>query len=90
METDKILSAAQDCEFYFSTFAKYLNDPILLDDDIGTSKRFKSIMLNTRERIRGFLLYNSTLSGGVFTATPIDELKSKCNFEVNELLKARK
>jgi hypothetical protein len=91
-ETDKALSAAQDCESYFSIFAEFLGDPLLLDEsnDMVTSKRFKSIQLNTRERIRNFLLYNQMLSGGVFTATPIDERKAKCSFDANMLLKARK
>jgi len=91
-ETDKVLSAAQDCESYFSIFAEFLGDPLLLDEsnDMVTSKKFKSIQLNTRERIRNFLLYNQMLSGGVFTATPIDERKAKCSFDANTLLKARK
>lgn len=91
-ETYKVLDDAMDCESYFRVFAKYLGDPLLLNKDeyILTSKRFKSIQLNTRERIRGYLLHEKKLSGGVFDSTKISELKSKCSFDVDTLLKARK
>jgi len=89
-ETDKVLSAAQDCASYFSSFAEFFNEPILLDKNIVVSKKFKSIMLNTRERIKNYLLYNQKLSGGIFASTPLDELKVKCKFDVEILLKVRK
>ena len=91
-ETYKVLDAAQDCESYFRVFAKYFSEPLLLKkkEYILTSKKFKSIMLNTRERIRNYLLHEQKLSGGVFSSTPIDKRKSKCSFEVDTLLKDRK
>ncbi|GIT98512.1 hypothetical protein [Sulfurovum sp. TSL1] len=91
-ETYKIMDAALDCESYFRVFAKYLGDPLLLNKNeyILTSKRFKSIQLNTKERIRGYLLHEQILSGGVFPATKISKLKAQCEFDVDTLLKKRK
>ncbi len=91
MEVDKAITAAQDCASYFEDDADEFGDPILLNDtDIVTSKKFKSIQLNTAPRIRAYLEYNRNLSGQVFTLTPIDQLKKQCAFDVDKLLKERK
>jgi len=91
MEVDKVITAAQDCASYFETFANFFGDPILLKNtDIVTSKKFKSIQLNTAPRIRAYLEYNRNLSGQVFTSTQIDKQKEQCAFDVDKLLKERK
>ncbi len=89
-EVDRVLTAAQDCAGYFEDDADEFGDPILLDTDIVTSKKFKSIMLNTASRIRAYLEYNRNLSGGVFTLTHADKEKEKCTFDVEQMLKDRK
>jgi len=89
-EVDKVLTAAQDCSIYFQGFADIFGEPLVLKKSIVTSKKFKSIMLNTKERIRAYLEYNRNLSGGVYEATKIKNMKSKCTFDVEEMLKDRK
>ena len=89
-DVDKVLFDARDCGSYFTLFAKFFNEPILLSRNIVTSKQFKSVMLNTEPRIRAYLEYNRNLSGGVYDSTDIDEMKSKCAFDVDKLLKARR
>lgn len=89
-ETSKIMDNAMDCESYFKNDADMYGDPILIKDRIITSRKFKSIQLNTEERIRGYLQYNRNLSGGVFTLTHINKQKEKCAFDVVQMLKDRK
>ena len=89
-EVDKVLTKAQDCASYFEDDADEFGDPILLDTDIVTSKKFKSIQLNTEVRIRAYLEYNRNLSGGVFSLTPTNKLKEQCTFEIEQMLKDRK
>ena len=89
-EVAKIMDDAQDCNFYFMDDANEYGEPILLNEDITTSKKFKSIMLNTAPRIRAYLEYNRNLSGGVYELTDGDKEKEKCTFDVDKLLKARK
>jgi len=89
-EVDKVLTKAQDCASYFEDDADEFGDPILLDTDIVTSKKFKSIQLNTESRIRAYLEYNRKLSGGVYAVTKIKDMKSKCTFDVEKMLKDRK
>jgi hypothetical protein len=89
-ETYKVLDAALDCESYFRNYANMFGDPILIKNRLSNSKLFKSLQLNTKERIRGYLLHDKKLSGGVFDLTEISKLKSKCSFHVDTLLRARK
>lgn len=86
--TYKIEDAAADCSFAFSVeiYAQILKLPYLPETDILTTRDFKAIQLNTRERIRAYLQYDLALSGGVYDSTPIGELKSKCSADVLEAL----
>jgi len=89
-ETTKIMEDAQDCEIYFTTYAKLYGEDFTLSNEID-SKQFKSINLNTQERIRSYLEYNSALSGGVFTLEKgIKEMKRKCTFDVEQMLGDRR
>jgi hypothetical protein len=85
-ETYPIEDAAQDCNSYFERWAKYDNEPILIDHDIISSTAFKTIQLNTEQRIRAYLAYDKALSGGVYRSTDIDQRKSQCSFDIDKLL----
>jgi hypothetical protein len=89
-ETYPILDAAQDCNWYFENYANLFNDHILIDHDIIASTAFKTVQFNTKERIKAFFAYDKALSGEVYELTPIDELKSQCNFDIDTLLKETK
>jgi hypothetical protein len=89
-ETYPILDAAQDCNWYFENYANLFNDHILIEHDIIASTAFKTVQFNTKERIKAFFAYDKALSGGVYELTPIDELKSQCNFDIDTLLKEQK
>jgi len=88
-ETMKILDAAQDCKGYFTFLADRYGDPILIKDK-SEPKKFRSIAINTEERIRAYLKYNRALSGGVYTSIPAKERKKQCSFNVEQMLKDRK
>jgi len=89
-ETTKIIEDAQDCEGYFRVYAKIFKEDFYLENEV-MSKQFKSMNLNTEERIRSYLEYNSALSGGVFTLEQsIKNMKKKCSFDVEQMLKDRK
>jgi hypothetical protein len=88
-ETVKILNNAQDCESYFEDFADLFGDPIILNQEIS-SKNFRAMNLNTKERIGAYLTYDSRLSGGVFTLPPMSKAKQLCTFDVEQMLKDRK
>jgi len=87
-ETMKVLDAAQDCETYFDTYAKLLKEDFYLGTSIS-SKAFRSMILNTKERIREYLTYDRALSGGVYESTKIKDMKSQCSFDVEQMLKDR-
>jgi len=87
-ETTKLMSAAQDCNYYFRDDADYYGDPILMDSNIMEYK-FEELQLNTKERIKAYLEYNHNLSGGVYRLTPSSKAKAKCDFNVTNLLKSK-
>ncbi|MDR1614442.1 MAG: hypothetical protein LBS26_02625 [Campylobacteraceae bacterium] len=85
-ETYPIEDAAQFCNSYFTRYANLFNEPILIDHIIITSTAFKTIQLNTRERIKAYLAYDKALSGGVYRLPHADERRAFCSFDVNALL----
>ena len=88
-ETTKVMDAAMDCDGYFNVHADRFGDPIIVKGRID-SKKFESMNLNTKDRIRAYLQYNGALSGGVFTLTHTNKQKEKCTFDVEQMLKDRK
>jgi hypothetical protein len=84
-ETYHIEDAAYFCNSYFENDANKYGDPILIDHSIAVSKTFKSLQLNTKERIEAYLLYDMGLSGGVYTL-PVGSYKRFCDFDVDKLL----
>jgi len=87
-ETTKVMENAQDCESYFMNYADLFGDPIVVNKEIS-SPQFKSLNLNTEERIRAYLQYNRALSGGVFSLPHASQRKEKCTFDVEQMLKDR-
>ena len=85
-ETMKALDAAQDCESYFLTYSKLFKEDFYLDNRIS-SKLFRSMILNTEERIKAYLTYDKALSGGVYSSTKIKDMKKNCSFDVERMLK---
>ncbi len=88
-EIMKVLDAAQDCKGYFTFHADRFGDPILIVDK-SSPKKFRSMVINTEDRIRAYLMYDRALSGGVYTSLPARERKNQCSFDVEQMLKDRK
>ncbi|MGB6020020.1 MAG: hypothetical protein WBF77_10565, partial [Sulfurimonadaceae bacterium] len=84
--TYQYIDAAQDCNFYFESYASMFDAPILIDHVI-LNNEFKNIQLNTEVRVKAYLEHDRLLSGGMYPLTPIDESKAKCDFNVSQLLK---
>ncbi len=88
-ETHKVSDAASDCEGYFRVYAKLFKEDFYLENEID-SKLFESMNLNTKERIRAYLMYDRALSGGVYGSAKIKDMKKNCTFDVEQMLKDRK
>ncbi|MDR0579008.1 MAG: hypothetical protein LBG21_00175 [Campylobacteraceae bacterium] len=86
-EARQLINGAQSCNSYFEHYADLYNEPILIDHDIITSTAYKTIQLNTEQRIKAYLDYDRKLSGGVYKLPHIDEKKAFCDFDVDALLK---
>jgi hypothetical protein len=90
-ETTKLVEAAQACNSYFWLWAKYSNEPILLDHDIITTTAFKTVQFNTKERIKAFFAYDKALSGGVYRLPKTNkDYRDLCSFDADALLKETK
>jgi hypothetical protein len=89
-DTRKYVSAAIQCEVYFSVYASDYNETNFVPTslDIFTSPDFKSKQFNTVQRARAYAKYNMALSGGVYSANETSqELREACDFDVDVLLK---
>jgi len=78
------LHNALDCNEYFSFYAQYLGDSVLIKTYIA--KDFKDKVLNRKSRLKAYLEYDKQLSGGVYESTKIEKLKERCDFDVSSLL----
>jgi len=76
-KSDRYILDAMECNFYFRYDATEFGDPVLIDHTID----IKNIQLNTKSRVYAYLEYDRVFSGGVYSLTPADQEKSKCNFE---------
>ncbi|MDR1008491.1 MAG: hypothetical protein LBL65_08055 [Campylobacteraceae bacterium] len=85
LEAEQKMSDTLACETYFQFDAINYGEPIVVDSDILTSTAFKTMQLNTKERIETYLTYDKKLSGGVYTL-PKGSYKRFCDFDVDELL----
>ncbi|MDR1284895.1 MAG: hypothetical protein LBJ88_01695 [Campylobacteraceae bacterium] len=82
-ETEKFLSKAGECSFYFEKMAKYENEPILIDN-YELYKELDEIQLNTIQRARAYSEYNFHLSGTSYR--PSEDYRIACDFDVDKLL----
>ena len=78
------VSAASYCESYYKIYAKYFNEPILVQDNITNEYFRNTIIFNTEERKREYLKYDQLLSGDSYTTPKIGEGKNLCNFDVSK------
>ena len=70
-----------DCNWYYKAYAKFLNEPLLVNENIVT--KIFSIYFNTKEREDLYRKYDSLLSGGTYVLPEIEDMKSKCDFDTN-------
>jgi len=78
------VGAPLECDAYYSVYAKYFNEPILLQEDVVSRYFRHKIYFNTQERMDTYLQYDKLLSGGVYTLPESDELKDKCDFNTSK------
>jgi len=75
---------ALTCEFYYSIYAKYFNEPILIHEDIGTGF-LEKLYFNTNERQAVYKEYARLLSGGVYPTPEIAKtMKKYCDFNTSK------
>jgi len=70
-----------DCNWYYKAYAKFLNEPLLVNANIVT--KIFAIYFNTKEREDLYRKYDSLLSGGTYVLPEIEDMKSKCDFDTN-------
>lgn len=86
-EANKRIEAAQNCNSYFSLYANRYNEYNVIDHDIITEKKlYRAVQFNTNPRIRAYLNYDQSLSGGAYSLPKISQLRSYCNFDINQSL----
>ena len=72
------------CQFYYESDAKYLNESILVTENI-VSEYFRSkIYFNTKERMDTYIKYDTLLSGDSYTLPSFDEEKKACDFNTSK------
>jgi hypothetical protein len=79
-EVDK----AADCEAYFRLDAKYLNEPILVNETIDDRYFRHKVYFNTKERMDAYIQYDALLSGDSYTLPSFEEERAACNFNINK------
>jgi hypothetical protein len=84
-ETYKIEDKALDCTFYFQSYAKYNNEPLLVPDEYNFYKELDNIQFNTIQRSKAYHKYNFYLSGGVYPS-PKGSYRRFCDFDIDALL----
>ncbi len=84
-ENHKLLDWATDCNFYYKDHSKYFNEPTLIKHYI-IDDTFKNLQLNTKSRVKAYLLYDRQLSGGVYRLAKSKEMKEHCSQEVLDLV----
>ncbi|MDR0407728.1 MAG: hypothetical protein LBH45_02245 [Campylobacteraceae bacterium] len=85
-ENVELVHNAIDCEWYFKNNAKYLNEPILINDNY-LYKALDDIQFNTIQRARAYHEYNFHLSGGAYSSHDLpEEERASCDFSVDTLL----
>jgi hypothetical protein len=86
LETMKYLDDVSDCESYWKLRAKRKGESFWLERYKDYDKEMNPIQFNTADRFLAYKKYNQTLSGGVYSSSPMKEWKSKCDFNVTKML----
>ncbi len=77
-------TAYLDCQSYYTTYAKYFNEPVLIKRNSGIDEYFrKSIYFDTHQRQDVYNEYDKLLSGDSYSLPKIENLKSLCDFNTS-------
>jgi len=78
------VSAPSYCESYFKIYAKYFNEPLLVDTAI-TNRYFRNrIYFNTDERQAAYMQYDKLLSGDSYSTPKVGDGKKLCDFNTSK------
>ena len=77
-------TAYLDCQSYYTTYAKYFNEAVLVKRNSGIDEYFrKSIYFDTYQRQEAYKEYDKLLSGDSYSLPKIENLKSLCDFNTS-------
>jgi len=84
MSIMKEVEKAADCEAYYKMDAKYLNDTILVKEDIDNRYFRHKIYFNIQERLNIYIKYDALFSGDSYTLPSFKEEKAACDFNTSK------
>ncbi len=84
MSIMKEVDSAADCEAYYKYNAKYLNESILIHDDVDSKYFRHKIYFNTQDRLDIYLTYDHLFSGDSYTLPSFEEEKKACDFNTSK------
>ena len=76
------VGAASDCNWYFKAYAKYFNEPLLVNENVTDSVFF--LYFNTKQRKNSYLKYDTLLSGDTYSLPAIEDMKAMCDFNTSK------
>ncbi len=85
-----IMQAATACISYWNLRAKREGEIFWLEKFRDYYSEINPVQFNTAKRLLAYEKYNHTLSGGVYTLIEPEDMKSKCDFNVTQLLEQEK
>jgi len=89
LETMKYLDDVSDCESYWRMSkedAESEGEIFWLEEYKNYDKDMNPVQFNTADRFLAYKKYNQTLSGGVYSSSPIEEWKNRCDFNSSDLV----
>jgi hypothetical protein len=89
-ETVKYMHAAIDCQSYYMFYADRNDEQLCIDKNRRISNEIAPLQFNSEKRKDAYMNYNRALSGGMYTATDDEKLKSQCDFNATLLMEAGK
>jgi len=75
---------AADCEMFYMYDAKYLNETVLVNEEIDSKFFRHKIYFNTKERLDTYIEYDTSLSGDSYTLPTFKEEKQACDFNTSK------
>jgi hypothetical protein len=84
LEIHDEVRAFRHCQAYYSVYAKYFNEPVVVHENIYSRYFRHKIYFNTQERMDAYLQYDKLLSGGVYTLPSFEEEKAACDFNTSK------